>query len=803
VAALVIVSLLAMWQRSHYDSWVSGHDIFSFHLPWFAYLGQRLREFQIPAWNPYVNSGAPMAGDPQSGWMLAQAMLAFTLFPNPVVAFKAMATLELLIGGLATYAFARTLKLSPLSALFSAIVFAFGPLFYHVTAATCCAVRGFMSPWIPVALLGVELALAPEPWRRRLLPICLAGFGMSQFYASFLGQGALDAMLLLGAYVAYRAFVSPPSPRRALERIATGVGVGLGSAGFSLMLGAAGLFPRLSFLSKSEVANGYEGVTDIYRGYIPNVPNLLFTLLSDRPGEGFLSIGGIGVLFFIFGVLLSWRRHCVPFFAIFTVVSLVLAMGDTPLHELFYLIPRFKDLHVHYPEQETAILMIGPAIVAGAGFEAVLNLRRRRLWLLLALAPIAVVTGVYIYLETGKYPMTGVTSIIAAGLAAVVVVLMTALSPNLSGAWRSVKRAGPAVIVALAFILPTGVQLLIPMTNISPGSGWETVMTVNPQGSAALKKVARSTDPGEAGEFLQQQLAISGPFRYTGYASWRYGPPHFKWDYDYPIFRLQPNVLGILTNGRSMFLHIYDTQVYNPVQYARYHAFIEAINGINQDYHFSDLNEAGLDSKLYVLLNARYVLLDKTIPLSRSDAVKIMANRHVVYEDPYVRVLESDGPQPSAAWIVHEVDLQPYGNVLATMKAPSFDPRTMAVTEQANPGIQRLMPGATESATVTSYKPESITISTNAASNGLLVVSENYDPDWKAYVDGKRVPTQPVDFAFRGVPLTAGSHTVELRYEPSSLRFGLWLTGLALVAWTGIAVWRLVDRRAPRRRLSE
>lgn len=796
LSALIVVSLLAMWQRSHYDSWVSGHDIFSFHLPWFSYLGQRLREFQIPAWNPYVNSGSPMAGDPQSGWMLAQAMLAFTLIPNAAAAFKVMATLELLIGGVATYGFARTLKLSPLAALMSAIVFAFGPLFYHVTAATCCAVRGFMSPWIPVAFLGVELALGPKPWRRRLLPICLAGFGMSQFYASFLGQGSLDAMLLLGAYVGYRAFVSPPEPRGAFQRLKTGLGVGLGSAGFSLAFGAAGLLPRLSFLSKTEVGNGYEGVTDIYRGYLPNVPNMLFTLLSDRPGERFLSIGGIAFLLFIFGVLLSWGRHCVPFFAIFTVVSLVLAMGDTPLHELFYLIPRFKDLHVHYPEQETAILMIGPAIVAGAGFDAVLSLRRRRFWWVLVLLPMVVTGAVYLHLETGNYPMIGVTSIIGSGAATLLIVLTTALRPSRSRVWLGVKRALPAMIVALAFILPTGVQLLIPMTNISPGSDWETVMTVNPQGTAALKKATRSTDPGQAGEFLQEQLALSGPFRYVGYASWRYGPPHFKWDYDYPIFRLQPNVLGILTNGRSMFLHIYETQVYNPVQYARYHAFIEAINGINQDYHFSDLNEAGLDSKLFSLLNARYILLDKSIPLTRSDAVKIMTGRHVVFEDPYVRVLESNSQKPAAAWIVHVLDQQSASNALAAMKAPSFDPRTMAVTEQANDGIEPLPSGADETAAVTSYQPESITITADAASNGMLVVSEVYDPDWKAYVDGRRVAVQPVDSTFRGVPLGPGSHTVELRYEPRSLDIGLWLTGASIALWTGVAVWRGIDRRS-------
>jgi hypothetical protein len=799
VAFLVLLTALATWQRGYYDSWVSGHDIFSFHLPWFSLVGQRLRAFQIPAWNPYVNSGSPLAGDPQSGWMLIQSMLAFTVFPNPVTALKMMVGLELLIGGLATYALARALKLTPPAACLAAIVFEFGPLFYHTTAANCCAVRGFMAPWIPVALLGVELALAPKPWRRRLAPICLAGLGMSQFYASFLGQGALDAMLLIGGYVVYRAWINPPertSPFR--DRLGIGLGVGLGALLFSGMISAAGLLPRLSFISKTELNQGYAGITDIERGNIPSVPVLLYTLISDRPWERFLSVGGVAVVFFIFGVALSWKRHCVPFFAIFTVVCLVLAMPDTPLHALFYLIPRFKDLHKHYAEQETTILMIGPAIVAGAGFDALLILRRRKYWLAYALGPFVALAGVFVYLEYGDYSTVGVTSIIAGGLATVVIVAMTAWSGSSRAPLAGLSRLGPALLLAIAFVLPTGVQLLIPMTNLSPGSLWETVINVNPQGSAALAIGTAPTAPGQAGEFLQQQLAVSGPFRYVGYAGFRYGAPHFKWDYDYPIFRLQPNVLGILTNGRSMFLHIYDTQVYNPSQYNRYSLFIQAMNKINEDYHFSDLNETGIDSPWFPLLNARYVLLDKSIPMNRSDAVAIMQGRRVVFEDSHVRVLESAGAQPAPAWIVHQLDPQPFDNVLSSMQTPEFDPRTMAITEQQNPWVEPLAPDANESAAVTAYAPESMTIKATAASKGMLVVSEVYDPDWHAYVDGKRIAIQPVDMAFRGIPLDVGEHTVVLRYEPDTLRYGLWLTGIALAFWLALGCWRAYDMWRPR-----
>jgi len=162
-----------------------------------------------------------------------------------------MAGLELLIGGLANVRVRANSQAGAAGCARLRDRLRVRPLFYHVTAATCCAVRGFMAPWIPVSFLGIELALASKPWRRRLLPIFLAGFGMSQFYASFLGQGALDAMLLLAAYVAYRAFLNPPERGRgARERILTGIGVGAArfcSAGFWAQ---PAYFPALVYIEK-------------------------------------------------------------------------------------------------------------------------------------------------------------------------------------------------------------------------------------------------------------------------------------------------------------------------------------------------------------------------------------------------------------------------------------------------------------------------------------------------------------------------------------------------------------------------
>jgi hypothetical protein len=56
----------------------------------------------------------------------------------------------------------------------------------------------------------------------------------------------------------------------------------------------------------------------------------------------------------------------------------------------------------------------------------------------------------------------------------------------------------------------------------------------------------------------------------------------------------------------------------------------------------------------------------------------------------------------------------------------------------------------------------------------------------------------PTHHVLRGVPLPAGQHTVALRYDPLSLRVGLWISGFAAVAMlTGfvVAVWARVARR--------
>ncbi len=79
------------------------------------------------------------------------------------------------------------------------------------------------------------------------------------------------------------------------------------------------------------------------------------------------------------------------------------------------------------------------------------------------------------------------------------------------------------------------------------------------------------------------------------------------------------------------------------------------------------------------------------------------------------------------------------------------------------------------------------------------MLSEGYDPGWRAEVDGEPAPVLVADHVLRAVPLPAGKHAVELRYVPPGLRLGLAITGITaagLIGALGVEGGRRLRARA-------
>jgi uncharacterized membrane protein YfhO len=62
-----------------------------------------------------------------------------------------------------------------------------------------------------------------------------------------------------------------------------------------------------------------------------------------------------------------------------------------------------------------------------------------------------------------------------------------------------------------------------------------------------------------------------------------------------------------------------------------------------------------------------------------------------------------------------------------------------------------------------------------------LFLSEIYYPDWKCYVDGKKVEVLRADYVFRSVYLEKGKHNVVFIFKPDNFMFGATITVLSYI----------------------
>jgi uncharacterized membrane protein YfhO len=79
--------------------------------------------------------------------------------------------------------------------------------------------------------------------------------------------------------------------------------------------------------------------------------------------------------------------------------------------------------------------------------------------------------------------------------------------------------------------------------------------------------------------------------------------------------------------------------------------------------------------------------------------------------------------------------------------------------------------------TVQEYSAHTIRLQTESTEAGFLVLSEIYYPaGWSATLNGAEIPIHKTNYLLRGLEIPAGSHTVELTFEPS------WLSGAKTAA---------------------
>jgi hypothetical protein len=182
-------------------------------------------------------------------------------------------------------------------------------------------------------------------------------------------------------------------------------------------------------------------------------------------------------------------------------------------------------------------------------------------------------------------------------------------------------------------------------------------------------------------------------------------------------------------------------------------------------------------------------------------------------------------PSPRS-WVTHQVRIADDEETLRLLADPDFDLDNVALVPPnlrqptGNSLLQTgtVSPESQNQVRLWRLAPYQLRAEVDSEHGGLLVVSENWMPGWRATRygagtegrTGEPLPVVRANLTLLGISIPAGESTIELIYQPDSVRYGLLVSGTSLVslvlfvvgrslfAWRTWAVnrWRNLDHEA-------
>jgi hypothetical protein len=201
--------------------------------------------------------------------------------------------------------------------------------------------------------------------------------------------------------------------------------------------------------------------------------------------------------------------------------------------------------------------------------------------------------------------------------------------------------------------------------------------------------------------------------------------------------------------------------------------------------------------RTWELLNVKYVITWRE---------ELFVPSTIIHRQPapdgttFIHRLDSVGPR---AWLVGQVEHAADETILQKIANPDFDRWNIALLEERDKNTTLRISGSIQNSKfkIQNSKtpaPGRIIHQISTDTPALLILSEPHYPGWQATVDGQPAPILRADYVLRAVPVPAGEHTVELRFQPLSFTIGLLVSLSALVlVLIFLTVYIFKSRREP------
>ncbi len=747
-----LVGFFSPWQ-SHFQIPIKNSaipDIVNQIIPWKIFTISSWQEKIIPLWNPYNLSGTPHAANWQSAVFYPLNIIFFVT--NFINAWSLFILCQPLLAGIFTYLFARNLKLSPLSALLSALSFAFSGF---MTSWLEWGTLGHALLWLPASLWSIEKYAASHHGKYLILNSLFLSLSLLAGHL----QISLYVIITSLAYFIYRLASLKDSILNGKRRTLLLFGFLVLITPF--LLTAFQFFPSLELYFQSLRSQAIS--PDWFKFFRIPIEYLITYIAPDffgnpttrnlwGSGSYVEMMGYIGLVPLIFALTtiiksinpgksapLTQKWPIQKFFTSIIFISLLFSLKTPIANILFWL--KIPILATSSPARITALISFSLSILAGIGLEQLIQRK-------MSLNP----------------------SLRSVGIMFATLWLITLIGPSLNQNWAANLNVARRNLIfpSLIFIMFIG-------------------------GYFILDKIYRQ-------KILNKKLftTLFSSFiilvccielfrfhhKFTPYSLREYWYPTFGIRQKLTSFQGIDRHLGLFDANLNLPFNLYSAEGYDPLYPNLYGELISAHK--TGKISLSDRSSGVQIGKnelftmpLLNLLSVKYVI-QPTVHGSAPWEFRLWEYSdqfELLYDDSFNQIFDNKKALPRFFLTTdYKIETAPQ-KIIDQLFAVSG--KTIILETAPNLNITKSASGEIN---LLNYKSNVINFSVNTSNNSLLYLNDNFYPGWQATVDGKPTPILKANYAFRAIAVPAGEHQVVIKYAPFSFTIGLFIATLSFIS---------------------
>jgi len=833
LTGLAILVAFAFWEVVAQGRVFFFRDFSLFFYPKRALATEAIRQFQIPCWESYGGCGEPVLGAYQSAIFYPPAIIYY-LLPMPT-SFMWFVVLHFFVSGAGAYYMMRSWGARRAAAAFAAFAWTFSPAFISTTDN-----------------VSFQTSLAWIPWCMAFAKRIYGGHGFSGFlllaisFAMSILAGAPEPVVFIGAIIAAYALARAVgiTIRRGWRHAWKPTLAIAGALIVAVLLSGVELAPFLYTLKYSarqrgilmeDAGNWSAKPSDVLLWFLPR-----FYLNADRGGIYWRSqfwlktiyLGALVPLLALWTVFAVRRRRNWFFLAV-AAVFVTLSFGNNTAVWIFLYnhLPGFG--LIRFPVKFYLPAAFAIAVLAGFAVDDFQVLARRgnkrRIALLVATAAAIAVLFLGAYIASHVWQEKLFTAITPKGSLKEAYDIEQAVERYESAQWSLSRSGGLLLLGALA---------LLAMAYIARRR------IPRPYGGLLLA-MALFADIGIFGAHLNP---VAGPQIYTeppqhaglvprGAANSRlYIMPRARENMTHAHLARINDLEGLI----NYIAVVRGTRMTDPTQlfafldrtsaprFANLDEVDQWLKNVNSAQFVTDLEIEVAREDLFPNFELLFKVpeVESFEPLAprwhdilleriRSDCVILQRKQFLPYmlgasmivdcqeEPPNFKYYPAVKPGSRAVLAAHyiSVDSDHEAEEMVSSTPVDIIKSLVLFNADAKVAAAHLGPDAAKSVPSDEAAPGTakilgdngnvVTVEADARKNALLFLADSWWPLIRAKVDGKSAPVWRANFGYRAVPVPAGKHVVEFRYEPLDLYAGLAMTLLAVVALVVVArLWR-------------